>query len=80
MSTERYETDSPEDIQKCLNCTKKECDNCLSSTTAIKEYRKRYRTQEMNIQRRKRYAQNKEKIKEKAKISALKKYLRENGL
>ena len=80
MSTERYEGDSPEDIQKCLNCKKKECDNCLSTTTAIKEYRKRYRSVDINIQRRKRYAQNKEKNREKAKIKALKKYLRENGL
>jgi hypothetical protein len=29
LDFEDFIHDSPEDIQKCLNCTKEECTNCL---------------------------------------------------
>lgn len=27
--------DTPEDIQKCLNCQKPECDNCLKTINGV---------------------------------------------
>lgn len=32
-----YTYDSMEDIQKCLNCTKKECTNCLGQFYSAKD-------------------------------------------
>lgn len=32
-----YTYDSREDIQKCLNCTKKECNNCLGHYYSAKD-------------------------------------------
>ena len=30
-----FDYDTPEEIQKCLNCTKPECDNCLKTINGV---------------------------------------------
>lgn len=70
--------DEPEDIQKCLNCKRKECTNCLGTTTAASEYRKKYYSKEVNIQRKR--ERDRKYNAERRKVNDLKKYLRGKGL
>lgn len=40
MSATHYDSDTPEQIQMCLNCKRPECNDCIAYNHAPKEQRK----------------------------------------
>ena len=73
--------DTPEVIQRCLNCPKEKCDNCIAKGS-MELYRETHRTQISESRKkydaeycRKYYQEHKEEAKERVRRNRLKKRL-----